>query len=106
MKIVDEYGAWLTETPIPKLFIDADPGALMNARAREFCRKWPNQREVCVKGIHFVQEDSPHAIDCHLAESVGGALPIGPCRLGSGRFGNAHHEPIADVTPFPGPCPP
>jgi haloalkane dehalogenase len=29
---------------------------------REFCRTWPNQREVTVAGIHFIQEDSPREI--------------------------------------------
>ena len=70
VKIVEAYGAWLAKTQIPKLFIDAVPGALMNARARAFCRTWPNQHEVTVKGIHFVQEDSPHEIGGVLAEFV------------------------------------
>jgi haloalkane dehalogenase len=70
VKVVEAYGAWLVETPIPKLFIDAEPGALMNARARAFCRTWPNQREVTVKGVHFIQEDSPHEIGRALADFV------------------------------------
>jgi len=61
-KLVSEYAAWLTTTPIPKLFIDARPGAILRGEAREFCRSWPNQVEVSVPGIHFVQEDSPHEI--------------------------------------------
>ena len=35
---------------------------MLVGRAREFCRTWPNQREVTVSGIHFVQEDAPEAI--------------------------------------------
>jgi len=70
VKIVEAYGAWLAKTPIPKLFIDSNPGAIMNARAREFCRRWPNQREVAVPGVQFVQEDSPHQIGRALAEFV------------------------------------
>jgi haloalkane dehalogenase len=59
---VERYGAWLARSPVPKLFINADPGTLLTGRARELCRRWPNQREVTVKGIHYVQEDSPAAI--------------------------------------------
>jgi len=53
------YGAWLAQSPIPKLFVNAEPGSLLVGRAREFCRTWSNQREVTVKGIHFIQEDAP-----------------------------------------------
>ena len=59
---VQAYGQWLASSPLPKLFINAEPGALLGGRAREFCRTWPNQREVTVAGIHYVQEDSPHEI--------------------------------------------
>lgn len=61
------YGAWLAESDLPKLFINADPGAILVGGQREFCRSWPNQREVAVPGIHFVQEDSPHEIGEALA---------------------------------------
>ncbi|GIT37952.1 MAG: hypothetical protein Ct9H300mP6_18200 [Gammaproteobacteria bacterium] len=47
---------------IPKLFINAEPGAINTGRIREFCRSWKNQTEVTVKGIHFIQEDSPDEI--------------------------------------------
>jgi haloalkane dehalogenase len=57
--IVESYGAWLAQSPLPKLFINAEPGSLLVGSAREFCRTWPNQREVTVKGIHFIQEDAP-----------------------------------------------
>jgi haloalkane dehalogenase len=63
---VEAYGKWLAESPQPKLFIRAEPGALITGRALEFCRRFANQREVTVKGIHFVQEDSP--------AEIGGAL--------------------------------
>src|SRR5690606_9737045 len=49
---VEAYGAWLARSPLPKLFINAEPGALLTGRARDFCRTWPNQREVTVRGIH------------------------------------------------------
>lgn len=61
-RVVEDYGNWLAHSNVPKLFIAAEPGALIGPRAREFCRTWPNQREVAVKGIHYVQEDSPHEI--------------------------------------------
>src|SRR5581483_2861137 len=63
---VARYGAWLAQASQPKLFINAEPGALLTDRAREFCRRWPNQREVSVKGIHYVQEDSPAEIGAAL----------------------------------------
>lgn len=47
---------------LPKLFINADPGSILTGRPREFCRSWPNQTEVTVKGTHFIQEDSPREI--------------------------------------------
>ncbi|MFZ5609515.1 MAG: haloalkane dehalogenase [Pseudomonadota bacterium] len=60
--IVAAYGAWLAKAPIAKLFINAEPGSILAGRQREFCRAWPNQSEVTVKGSHFIQEDSPEAI--------------------------------------------
>src|SRR4029079_8118588 len=57
--VVEGYGRWLASSPIPKLFINAAPASIVVGRQREFCRTWPNQTEVTVKGLHFVQEDSP-----------------------------------------------
>jgi haloalkane dehalogenase len=65
--LVNEYAGWLSQSPVPKLFINAEPGAILIGAQREFCRRWPNQREVTVKGIHFVQEDSPHEIGAAIA---------------------------------------
>ena len=62
VEIVESYGKWLSESNLPKLFINADPGSILVGRARDFCRTWPNQEEVTVKGLHFVQEDSPNEI--------------------------------------------
>ena len=70
--IVQRYGEWLTTSPLPKLFIAAEPGAQLVGRAREFCRTFPNQREVTVKGIHYVQEDSPAEIGLALRDFVRG----------------------------------
>lgn len=62
VEAVETYGAWLARSDTPKLFINADPGSILTGRQREICRTWPNQREVTVKGLHFVQEDSPAEI--------------------------------------------
>ena len=55
---------------MPKLFINADPGSILVGRQREVCRAWPNQTEVTVKGLHFIQEDSPDEIGRAVAEFV------------------------------------
>jgi haloalkane dehalogenase len=68
--IIDSYGKFLSHSGIPKLLILSDPGAIMTGRTREFCRSWVNQREVTVKGRHFLQEDSPDQIGAALAEFV------------------------------------
>lgn len=60
--LVNEYGAFMAGSDIPKLFINADPGSILVGQQREFCRSWPNQQEVTVKGLHFIQEDSPAEI--------------------------------------------
>ena len=62
LEIVNQYGEWLSHSDLPKLFVNADPGAILRGTAREFCRAWPNQTEVTVKGSHFIQEDSPNEI--------------------------------------------
>ncbi len=60
--IVQAYGEWLAAAPVPKLFLNAEPGAILVGAQREFCRTWPNQTEVTVRGSHFIQEDSPDEI--------------------------------------------
>ena len=60
--IVQAYADWLSESPVPKLFVNAEPGSILVGAQREFCRSWPNQQEVTVAGSHFVQEDSGEAI--------------------------------------------
>ncbi len=60
--VVQHYAEWLAQSDVPKLFINADPGAILIGAQREFCRSWPNQQEVTVKGNHFLQEDSPDEI--------------------------------------------
>lgn len=62
VEIVERYAKWLSTSEMPKLFINADPGVILTGAQREFCRTWPNQQEITVKGSHFVQEDSPAEI--------------------------------------------
>jgi haloalkane dehalogenase len=58
-EIVDSYSRWMASSAIPKLFINGDPAGFLIGAQREFCRTWPNQQEITVKGAHFLQEDSP-----------------------------------------------
>ena len=57
--VLENYAAFMAASPMPKLFINAKPGSILRGKVREFCRTWPNQTEVTVKGTHFIQEDSP-----------------------------------------------
>jgi len=69
--IVRDYSAWLSKTDdLPKLFVNADPGVILTGAQRDFCRTWPNQDEVTVRGLHFIQEDSPHEIGTAVADFV------------------------------------
>jgi haloalkane dehalogenase len=68
--IADRYAKWLASSRVPKLFVNAEPGSILVGAQREFCRTWPNQREVAVTGTHFIQEDSPAAIGRAIAEFV------------------------------------
>lgn len=70
--IVESYAEWLAGSQVPKLFVNAEPGAILTGAQREFCRSWPNQREVTVPGIHFVQEDAPDEIGRAIADWVAG----------------------------------
>ncbi len=66
--IVDSYSQWLSQSDLPKLFIDAEPGAILRGVARDYCRTWPRQSEVTVAGIHFIQEDSADEIGQAIAD--------------------------------------
>ena len=68
VSLVEAYGAFMAASPIPKLFINAEPGSILVGVQRDFCRSWPNQTEVTVKGLHFIQEDSPEAIGHAIAD--------------------------------------
>jgi haloalkane dehalogenase len=52
------------------LFVNADPGAILTGAQREFCQNWPQQEEITVKAIHFLQEDSPEEIGVALVDFV------------------------------------
>ena len=60
--IAADYAQWMAQNDIPKLFVNAEPGAILIGAVREFCRGWKNQTEVTVPGSHFIQEDSGPAI--------------------------------------------
>ena len=62
VEIAKNYAQFMSETQLPKLFINADPGSILIGKQRELARKWPNQKEVTVKGGHFIQEISPDEI--------------------------------------------
>jgi haloalkane dehalogenase len=68
--IVKGYGRWLLESPLPKLFINAEPGSMLIGRSRDFCRRFPNQQEITVEGLHFIQEDCPDEIGQALARFI------------------------------------
>ena len=68
VKIASDYEKFLSSSNIPKLFINADPGSILVGKQREKARLWPNQKEVTVKGGHFIQEISPNEIGEHIKE--------------------------------------
>ncbi len=72
VRLVEEYGTWLANHPVPKLFVNGEPGSILVGAQREYCRTWPNQREVTVRGSHFLQEDSPAAIGRAIAKFLSG----------------------------------
>ncbi len=68
--IVSDYASWLARSDVPKLFINAEPGNALTGQQREFVRSWPNQTEIAVPGVHFIQEDSPDEIGMAVAQFV------------------------------------
>lgn len=65
--VMQEYAAWLAQSPVPKLFVNAEPGVFIRGAVRNFCRTLPNQQEITVRGAHFIQDDAPHEIGEALA---------------------------------------
>jgi haloalkane dehalogenase len=72
--IATAYAEWLSQSPVPKLLVNAEPGAILKGPALEFCRTWPNQTEVTVAGNHFLQEDSPDEIGTAIAQWITSAV--------------------------------
>jgi haloalkane dehalogenase len=75
LAIIEQNSAWLGTSQIPKLFINAEPGAVLVGKHREICRAWPNQTEVTVRGLHYVHEDSPDEIGAAIRNWVETRLP-------------------------------
>ena len=71
VKIASAYSQWLSQCDVPKLFVNAEPGALIAGPVRDLVRAWPNLTEVTVAGSHFIQEDSPDEI----GEAIAAWLP-------------------------------
>lgn len=74
VRIVESYAQWLASSLMPKLFIDGDPGGFLIGAQRAFCRSWPNQQVVTVKGAHFLPEDSPEDVGQATARFVAQVL--------------------------------
>jgi haloalkane dehalogenase len=68
VQIAADYSQWMAQNDIPKLFVNAEPGAILIGAPRDFCRSWENQAEVTVPGSHFIQEDSGPAIGRAVAD--------------------------------------
>lgn len=68
VEVVSSYSDWLPRSVVPKLFINGEPGDMLTASRRDFCRAWPAQREVTVRGRHLLQEDSPDEIGRAIAD--------------------------------------
>jgi haloalkane dehalogenase len=68
VQVAQAYSQWMARCDIPKLFVNAEPGAILIGAPREFCRSWKNQTEVTVSGSHFIQEDSGPAIGRAVAD--------------------------------------
>jgi haloalkane dehalogenase len=68
--VVDEYRSWLEKSNVPKLFVNAEPGAILTGRIRDYVRTWANLSEITVPGVHFIQEDSSDEIGSAVAQFV------------------------------------
>jgi haloalkane dehalogenase len=74
VEVVESYARWMSKSRIPKLFIDAEPAGFLIKGQRDFCRGWPNQQIVTVKGAHFLQEESPREVGEATADFVSKVL--------------------------------
>jgi len=77
--IATEYADWLGTSKVPKLFLKAEPGAILtNDRLVNLVRGWPVLTEKMVAGVHFVQEDSPDEIGRAVSDWMGTLADRGP----------------------------
>jgi haloalkane dehalogenase len=67
--IATEYANWMGTSNVPKLFLMAEPGAILANDT--LVRRWPSLTEKIIAGIHFVQEDSPDEIGRAIASWMG-----------------------------------
>jgi len=81
VSVVNDYSSWLAESDVPKLFVNAEPGLIVDARIRDVIRSWPNLTETTVTGLHFVQEDSPDEIGTAVAQFVRKLRSPVTCRM-------------------------
>jgi haloalkane dehalogenase len=72
--IVEDYARFFSTSAIPKLFIDAEPGGFLIGAQREFCRAWPNQEQITIKGAHFLQEEAPDEVGELIAKFIAKVL--------------------------------
>jgi len=68
-ELVSAYSRKLRSSEVPKLLLYANPGAVINAGTVEWCRQNLKNLELVEmgKGLHYLQEDHPHAIGEELA---------------------------------------
>ena len=67
VEIVERYAAWLAETPVPKLFVEAVPGVMFEGH-RAVARTWPAQQHRTVRAGHVVPEDAPDELGTAIAD--------------------------------------
>jgi haloalkane dehalogenase len=67
----DAFLAFMAQSPIPKLWINVEPGALIPEPLKAIPRAWKNTQEAVVRGGHFAQEQAPHGIDRAIAAFLG-----------------------------------
>ncbi|OLD32332.1 MAG: haloalkane dehalogenase, partial [Candidatus Rokubacteria bacterium 13_1_40CM_2_68_13] len=70
--VVSRYRYALCQSQLPKLLFTVEPGMLVRAPLVAWCRASLPKLDVIAlgRGLHFVQEDHPHAIGEHIAAWV------------------------------------
>ena len=64
--VIQRYAPWLASSDLPKLFVEAVPGAMFESH-RQVARAWPNQTHVTVAAGHLVPEDAPDDVGSAVA---------------------------------------